>query len=661
MDPSKQQPRRTAQIYRRLVELCPDGMAEIDRQLVIQFVNPAAAIMLGYDGPQDMIGRNVKSLLDSEQVPRVLANIQRSWSGKQLQGNEYLGRRKDGSSIRLEVNSTPLMDDDGDIVGTLAVLRDVTEQHRAVQCLAASEGRYHRLFDEARDGIALADADTSEIIECNQALADLVGRQRHELVGRSLRVLQPPPLQERDFSDNSLKLRDAEQLPSEQETELVTSSGELLEVNMRISRLDLAGREVWMALFQDITERRRAQAQLALADRMASVGVLAAGVAHEINNPLTYVIHNLGFLQQDLQQLQRAVQGCRAELQQRGLDRELPDHIWRGLDAAGTQEMVQLAGEVAEGARRVKGITEDLGTFAHPDQDHEVELSINAVMDSAINMIQREIKYRARLVRDYSELPATVSNDGRLSQVFLNLLVNASQAITEGDAAGNEIRVRTHSEEGELLVEVSDTGHGIAPEHMSRLFDPFFTTKQVGEGSGLGLAICHNIVTDLGGSIEAHSEPGQGSRFVVRLPLRMVAPAPQPPEDPPVVADTPRLRVLVVDDDPQVMQTLGLMLGQLHQVVTVGSGAAAQQQLLQDAAFDVVVCDLMMPDITGMDLHQWVTQQLPEVASRMVFVTGGAFTPKARQFLATIGNTWLRKPLSAKVLLAAVSRVAAKR
>jgi CheY-like chemotaxis protein len=254
-----------------------------------------------------------------------------------------------------------------------------------------------------------------------------------------------------------------------------------------------------------------------------------------------------------------------------------------------------------------------------------------------------------------------LASDGRLSQVFLNLLINAADAIEEGDVEGNEIRVRTWLEEDGVYAEVRDTGAGIPREHLERLFEPFFTTKEVGRGSGLGLAICRQIVEGFGGDIRAESAPGEGSRFVVRLPRHGGATEWRRKEPTPAATAAPARalgRVLVVDDE-QPIRTAVTRLLRGHEVVAVGSGEEAQALLREDRRFDVIVCDVMMPRMSGMELHMWLAAVDAEAARRVVFVTGGAFTPRSGDYLARSGLPVVEKPFDGKALRALVDEMVA--
>ena len=398
-------------------------------------------------------------------------------------------------------------------------------------------------------------------------------------------------------------------------------------------------------------ERRRIQTQLLQAERLASVGLVAAGVAHEINNPLTYVLYNVDQLQQHLPGLGRALLRCEEALERRlgpdalvealGADREVMD---RDLLA----ELTESAHEAAEGAARIKTIVQDLKMFSRVEQDRQAPVSLNQVIDSAANMAQSQIKHRARLVKEYGSIPEVSGSEGRLCQVFLNLLVNAAQAMEEGAAGQHEIRVRTWHEEGMVTAEVSDDGCGIEPGHLDRLFDPLFSTKPAGEGSGLGLAICRDIITAHGGRIEVHSEPGRGARFRVRLPAREGSAAPEDGRPAPRGAAPgpacPRGRILVVDDEGSVRRALERVFAGRCQCVTAGSGDEARRLLAQDTQYDVVLCDVMMRDGSGMELYAWIERHRPTLAGRTLFITGGAVTAEACSFLRRFEERTLHKP-----------------
>jgi PAS domain S-box-containing protein len=264
------------------------------------------------------------------------------------------------------------------------------------------------------------------------------------------------------------------------------------------------------------------QSQLAQAERLSSVGQLAAGIAHEIKNPLALALTNVEWLVEDLppilEQSRLLRQGVIDEFGAKRASTLLSDLTDLGDDEL-LQDMTQCTKSVLDGMHRVRTIVRDLGTFSRADEDQLSRVSLVEVMESALTLAYNELKYRARLTRDFKQTPPVLANEGRLAQVFLNLLVNAAHAIDEGDPENNEIRVRLWHEGQEVITEVEDTGKGIAPADLPYLFEPFFTTKEKGAGTGLGLYISNNIVTALGGRLEVESLLPRGSRFVVRLPI----------------------------------------------------------------------------------------------------------------------------------------------
>jgi CheY-like chemotaxis protein len=240
--------------------------------------------------------------------------------------------------------------------------------------------------------------------------------------------------------------------------------------------------------------------------------------------------------------------------------------------------------------------------------------------------------------------------------VFLNLLINAAQAIPEGNADGNEVKIATYPEgRDHVVVEISDTGQGIPESVKQRLFTPFFTTKPVGVGTGLGLSICHRIVTSLGGTISVESQEGRGATFRVVLPVAAGVTADEPTPAPEPARPFRRGRVLVVDDEAMIRRSIARSLGTQHDVTTAASGREALELLVAGERFDMIFCDLMMPEMTGMELHAVLMMTAPEQASHMVFLTGGAFTESARRFLSDVPNVALDKPFDPQRLLAMVN------
>jgi CheY-like chemotaxis protein/two-component sensor histidine kinase len=333
----------------------------------------------------------------------------------------------------------------------------------------------------------------------------------------------------------------------------------------------------------------------------------------------------------------------------------------RELAALGGPRTAKIAESLAraqDGAERVRGIVRDLKMLSRPDDEPFEAVELSSVLDSTLALAASAIGSKAKVVRCYGEAPKAHATRGKLGQLFLNLVLNAADAIAEGDTDRNAIRVTTRTDEaGRAVVEIADTGPGIAAGLAERVFDPFFTTKEVGAGTGLGLAICHRIVTQLGGDITFESVPGKGTTFRVSLP---------PSDAEPVRATTivpiaSRARVLVVDDEPGLLRSIQDLLGEVHDVVTASSGREALDLLHKEQSIDVIVVDLMMPVVTGMDVYQAVRRERPGLEERIVFMTGGAFTPESAKLLASAPNRCIGKPFDGDDLLRAIGEVLDRR
>jgi len=392
-------------------------------------------------------------------------------------------------------------------------------------------------------------------------------------------------------------------------------------------------------VLRDVSAEREADAaqqkfkqQLVFADRMASVGTLAAGMAHEINNPLAYASANVETALDEI----RTIAG--------------------GSPAGRMRELEEMLLDARDGVARVAKIVRGLKTFSRIDEHRTAVVDLVPVIELSINMAYNEVRHRARLVKDYGRVPHVDADDARLGQVFINLIVNAAQSFGESTVEANEIRVVTSTDaEGRAVVEVRDTGPGIPPAVITRIFDPFFTTKPVGLGTGLGLAISHNIVTGMGGAISVQSELGRGTVFRVVLPPS--ASAELTPAD---GARRPRLthrkvNVLVVDDEPAIGKAVSRILRD-HEVTVVSSARAALDLLDLGRDYDLILSDVMMPTGSGMQFYAALLARHPAFAPRVAFVSGGAFTPEAAAFLDGVDNERIEKPFQAERLRELVAK-----
>ncbi|MBI5512943.1 MAG: PAS domain S-box protein [Deltaproteobacteria bacterium] len=492
-------------------------------------------------------------------------------------------------------------------------------QRHTEEALRRSEASFRELIE--RSPFALAVHRQEKVTYANPRWREALG-DPEALPGGSLRGLLHP-----DDSASGEAFRPSERPAPDAPRELRLRSLHGGEVIAEVTSIpvEFDGEPATVTIARDVTEQRRIQAQLLLADRMVSVGTLAAGVAHEINNPLAYVAGNLSFLADHLTGL-----GGATDAPQEGLVAALVD--------------------AQEGVRRISRIVRDLKTFSRADEERRSALDVRDVLEVSLRMVSNELRHRTMLVRSLAPVPQVDANEARLGQVFLNLLVNALQALPDRAPEENLVRVATFaSPSGEVLIEVSDNGAGMAPDVRRRIFDPFFTTKPVGVGTGLGLSVCQGVVQALGGVIEVDSEPGQGSVFRVRLPA-LKEPRSVAPRSPPPTPLTESLSVLVVDDEPLIGHVVRRLLQPEHLVVLETDAPSALARLDAGERFEVILCDLMMPGMTGMDFHERLREKHPALLDAVIFMTGGAFTASAREFLERVPNPHLSKPFDVAAL-----------
>jgi PAS domain S-box-containing protein len=636
-----------------VVERAPDAVFVTTSDFALEWVNEAAAKLLGFPA-EALIGKRIEELLvDPDDLAREPLRRAALLSGEVTTTTRTF-RTGDGGARVLEVCARAI--DGGRLLG---IARDATERMKAQEALARSEASFRALIEASPDGI-LVHRD-AKILYANAALSRILGwPDPSAMIGTSAAEIVHPDDRKVALERIGRLVAGEANVPFVDER-LLRADGRVVSVQISGVRIVFEGKPSVLAVIRDVGEQRRIQEQLAKADRMASLGTLAAGVAHEINNPLTYVLLHLD-----------AIAGTARRLR-RGIDRVLPilsERLGEGASRALfspelTRETAELLAEHAanasEGAQRVARIVRDLRAFSRFDDDVREPIDVHRPIELATSTAAHELKHRAKVVRDYREVPPVVASEGRLAQIVLNLLLNAAHAIPEGHPDVNEIRIRTNAAEGEVQIAITDTGVGIPEEQMRRLFEPFFTTKPVGEGSGLGLAICHGLVTTLGGRILVESTPGEGSTFTVVLPAATEAAR---PKIVPATRERPvpsrRGRILVVDDEPAIGEAVGRALRARHDVVFVASAAEARAVLERDAAFDVILCDVVMPEETGADLHRWLTARDPALADRILFMSGGRVGEASRALAEIEPSRWLEKPFTAAALDARIEAALAR-
>ncbi|HEX3694073.1 MAG TPA: ATP-binding protein [Polyangia bacterium] len=551
-------------------------------------------------------------------------------SGAPVMVDDLVIHRGDGRRICVRAFANPIRDDQGAVSHVVIAFVDITAEVQVVSERAEIEKRLEVAIHHAPVLLFMMDL-AGVVTVADGALRKTLTPVNGEMIGRSLLD---------DYKDVPVVIDNVRRaLAGEIVTYSVDVQNHTLDVWIGPLR-DAGGVQTGaIGICTDVTETRRLQMGIMQDDRIRAMGTVAASVAHEINNPLTYVLGGLEETARKLESLSTDVE----TLVRFGYDAAASAATLRGIT-----RLKEFLNPVLVGTKRIRDVTRELRTFARPDDERLLSIDLGGVVRSVLSLLRKEIEARARLVEDLAPSPPVRANEARLVQVMTNLLMNAWQALPAPDPTRHVIGVRTGSRGGEAFIEIWDSGGGVPAALREKIFEPFFTTKDIGSGTGLGLFVSRNVVNALQGQISVHDVPGGGALFRVVLPAATGEghPAVPAPSEASAVGRTEQSRrVLIIDDDALVAKALAVRLaGDRFEVRTVLDARQGLEILLADDRLDLVYCDVMMKDFTGIDFHEALRRKAPERLSKVVFMTGGAFTAEARAFLDERVDTHVEKP-----------------
>jgi PAS domain S-box-containing protein len=607
--------RRSTRAFRDTLDALPYLVAVHDKGTDlarIRYANPAFGSFFGRS-PDSLVGVELASLFPEGERPRPGAWLD--------QTPRTIVVQREGRRFELEVRSVDGIEFSGHEAAVF-LARDLTEAREAQARIERTEAAMVGLLDAFPDLVLRFDG--------NNVLRSVhgVGGPEVELVRQRIGQLAPEVLRLFTWVDPALNAQaqaDFEEAFRSRRTvsraiTLPAPDGAPRDLLVRYAPI---GGEL-VIIIQDETERRHVARRLQVSERMASLGSLAAGVAHEINNPLTWVLTNLDVLEAQL------------EVGAPGVD------------------ALEIVREVIDGARRIRDTVAGMKDFSRVSKRAPALVDVAPVIEKAGRMAQHELKHCARLVLELSPAPRVLVDETELGLVFVNLLVNAGQAMPPGATPQtHRVTVTLGARDDRVVATVTDTGTGIPPEVADRLFEPFVTSKQPGRGTGLGLAISRRIVDEAGGQLSVVSVPGR-TTFTIDLPA-----APEDVARPEATVQARPSRPLlvgVIDDEPMVVTSLRRLLPD-HRVLAYASVDAAVAALVGEPLPDVVLCDVMMPGLNGIDVAEQLASRRPEARARLVFMSGGAFTPRVQRFFETSTTRVLRRPFEANELLAVLAEV----
>lgn len=516
-------------------------------------------------------------------------------------------------------------------------------KHEMDRRLAERERWFSTTLESIADAVITVDPH-GNVSFMNPVAEELTGVSRNDAIGRPardvVRILDPEarasPLEQALTERKAIWVEDAALQCPERGPRMISDSAAPVVDEGRLLGA--------VMVFRDVTEQKLLQQQLELSDRLASLGTMAAGVAHEVNNPLAVIVGNASVARDELSRLLADLpMGARVRSDIRARIRDLHE----------------AQSEIEEAAERIGRIVSDLKGFSRPEPKTPGQADVARAVEWAIRSTEHEFRHRAHVSTELGDVPPVALDETKLGQILVNLLLNAAHALPSGHVRDNDVSLHARLEaEDRVVIEVRDTGTGMPPDVLKRVFEPFFTTKPIGSGTGLGLSICHGIATSAGGELEAESQAGNGSVF------RLVLPAVRQPtvreiEPPrPFEAVKRRGRILVVDDEEMVLRAMRRILDK-HETVCMTDAREAVRLLESGETFDVIFSDLIMPEMTGMEFFEELCRTRPDDASRVVFLTGGAATARAADFLAKVTNLCLEKPFEVASLRNTVDELVA--
>jgi PAS domain S-box-containing protein len=622
--------RQSEENLKTYLESAPDGVYISDLKGTFLYGNKKAEELTGYER-EELIGNSflkLKLLLakDLVEAGKLLAlNAMRRPTGP----DEFELMRKDGSHIWVEINTTPIKQ--GKKVMVIGSVRDITERKRVEEKLRANERELETLL-YFLPGIVFYKDTNDHLLRCNHNFALSLGKSYKEVVGKTTDELFPKQAEDMKGDDREVIESGLPKMGIIEPFD--TPWGSRWTQTSKMPVQDDKGNVVGLiGIASDITEllkaeeeKRQLEHKAQLSSRLASIGEMASGIAHEINNPLTGVI---GF----------------AELLMARKD--IPDDVRKDLEI------------IDDGARRTSEIVRRLLTFARQDKAERNYVNINEIIETTLRLRAYEMETGNIKVKTYldPDLPKTMAAGGQLQQVFLNLIINAESEMKRAHGKGNML-IRTERKDNTIRISFTDDGHGIPKENLERIFDPFFTTKKVDEGTGLGLSVCYGIVTDHNGRIYAKNEKGKGATFIVELPIvtkESPLGATEPyVEKPKKVAKS---RILVIDDELGVREFLSrLLTDEGHEVETVDNARDALEKIEKER-YNLILLDIKMPDISGIEVYQRAREIAQSLARRVVFITGDVMAPDTKNFLFKSKASYITKPFDPKLLKNEIERI----
>jgi len=604
----------------------------------LEYISPSVTDLCGYS-PEEVLSLSLKELIslvhpeDVETQERHFNYMSADHKEENVPSTtEFRLKHKDLDYLWVSDTRSTIFDNESGPVAITGSLRDATEKRRAEETLIQSWERYRNILENIRDGYFEIDTD-GNFSYFNDSMCRILGYSRTDMNGMNNRAYMDEA-NDRLLKQSFDRVRRTVEPVENLSLECTKKDGDRLVMEISISPLRGTSGNVlgFRGIARDITERIRAEEQrrelekkAQVASRLASVGEMASGIAHEINNPLTAIVGYAQVL----------------------MEKDIPDD---------SRSMVEI---INEASQEVSTIVKRVLTFARQQKPELDFLNINDCIATTLNLRAYEMKMHNIEVFTQldPDLPLTVADGGQMQQVFLNLIINAEKEMKSAHGRG-ELLIKTEAVNHVIRISFKDSGPGIAAENLEKIFDPFFTTRKAGEGTGLGLSVCHGIVTEHNGRIHAESRPGKGATFIVELPIITMSEE-IPPEESAAeeLQQAAGARILVVDDEQLVLQLLDRVLTEDgHKVETVDNAADALK-MIEDGEYSIILLDVKMPRVNGFELYNKIGRISKARANRIIFITGDIAGEDTKALLEKLNAPCITKPIDTARLKQEINRL----
>lgn len=629
--------RESEKRYRLLFDSIGDAVLITDSKSKFLDCNKAALKRYGYTR-KNFLQMKGDDIVHPDYLRLMKENLKKISLGKQVMV-ESVHLSKKVNAIPVEINSRFIEYENSPAI--LSVIRDISVRKKAENSLKESEEKYRSLTENLNVGVYRSSpGPKGRFIEVNTVMYRMLGfESKEEFINLNVSDIYRNPEDRAEFNEKMKKYGAA----INEELRLKKKDGTPIIVSDTCTAVKDGNRKIlyFDGVMEDITERKNMEMMLLRSEKMASIGTLAAGVAHEINNPIGYISNNLRMMERYSVKLNDFYRELDNQISVKSQKQKLNNLSEQYDINFCLEDLKDALSESIEGAGKVKRIVSDLRDFSRSEKQEIKLTNLNEEIEKTVNILANELKYKAELEKDFGDIPKIECDPVRLNQVFINILINSIQAIEDR----GKIKIKTWKVNESILIQFSDSGIGISPENIGKIFDAFYTTKDPGKGTGLGLAVSYKIIQEHNGIINVESEVGKGTTFTIQLPVKL--------KD-----RIKKYKILIIDDEKDFRISLKSMIAHFKPACLIQEAKDGFEAGDKYSEFkpDLVFLDIKMPGINGIEVCRKIKSAPGGKDTKIILITGfGTENLKKKSFEAG-ASEFLNKPVNLKVIKKVLDR-----